>query len=544
MSDYNKRIRETYMTSKEQGERERLLSQNPIDFSKLGGVDKQKEKMLLYVKQPLEQYKYYEYIGIKPSSGILVHGPSGSGKTSFIHAAANACRLPIIHVKREDLIKKNQQEDPLSLLIKRAESLKPSLLYINELDTFCRKKEELESESEKLLLSKIIELLDTLPKEVILISEAINISEIDPSVRRSGRLDKEIQMNVPSEEEREEIIKKLLITVKHNNLDKKILSKITPGYVAADLKSLLTEAGGIAIKRVLSTQENSFSTSPQLHLLKIEQKDVEQALLSVEPSAMKEGFTIPQNISFSDIGALHEVKKVLELAIVQPSLHPERFLQVGIRKPAGVLLYGPPGTGKTMLARAIASKSHCNFISIKGPEVINMYHGESERTVRKLFARARASQPCVIFFDEIDSICGKRGGDSSRYSDTLVNQLLVEMDGLEERGAVYLIGATNRIDIIDKALLRPGRFDKLIEVLPPSPRDLLEIVTKKLEKVSTHPDVHLEDLPLEGLTGADVDLLVREAGLLSLEHTPSHILPRISQEFLLMALQNVKGRRR
>lgn len=545
MSEYNKRLRESYLSNRTVDERTKLLEQNTHSFEKLAGIDSQKEEVLEILQMALEYAKYYEYVGVDTVSGILVQGPCGCGKTAFAYSAAKEARLPVFPITRSDfIIKGSAQEDNASSISAKAQTYAPSIVLIDDIDSFCKKRESMENESDRRLVLRVVEFISSLPKKVLVIATATSVEEVDPVLRRAGRLEKEIRLMVPTEKERKKIIDKLLKPTEHSkSIDLHKITKLTPGYVGADIKLLITEAGHQAVKRFVKTKsdingppnKNMLSSGPS-----ITEEDILYAICNIQPVAKKEGFTTASDISLDDVGAMHQIKSVLEMAIVQPSLYPERFLKVGIQRPAGVLLYGPPGTGKTMLARAISNKTHCNFISVKGPELISMYYGESERAIRKLFARAKASQPCVIFFDEIDSICRRRDAGASKFGDTLVNQLLIEMDGLEGRGAVYVLGATNRIDILDRALLRPGRFDSIIEVLPPTQNDLVEILSKKLFKVSVAMDISVCTMYLEGLTGADLDLLVREAGNICLQNTPLDKEPAITQEHLDHALERLR----
>ncbi|KFG26820.1 uncharacterized protein NESG_00976 [Nematocida ausubeli] len=545
MSSYNKRIRENYLSTRVNDEREKMTLQNIYTFDKMAGIDQQKKEIMEALKMPLEHYKYYEQIGVEPAGGILIHGPCGCGKTAFANAAAKEAGLPIFPITRGDFISKSgASEDNASAVLEKAVSFSPAIILIDDIDRFCMKREGLDNESDKRVVLRVVEFISALPKKVLVIATATSADDIDPILRRSGRLEREIKLMVPTENERKLIVQKLFSATVNKNLDYEKITKATPGYVGADIKLLVTEAGHSAVRRAVREKENiSASAGGQREsLLAITQDDVCEALAKVQPVAKKEGFTTASDISLDDVGAMEHIKKVLEMAIVQPSLYPERFIKVGIQRPAGVLLYGPPGTGKTMLARAISNKTHCNFISVKGPELISMYYGESERAIRKLFARAKASQPCVIFFDEIDSICRKRDAGASKFGDTLVNQLLIEMDGLEGRGAVYVLGATNRIDILDRALLRPGRFDNIIEVLPPTPLELIEILSKKLSKLAVDKNVNLEALYLEGLTGAEIDLLIREAGNVCLQETPLDSDPVIGQAHLEYALEKIRDK--
>lgn len=540
MSNYNKRLRENYLSSRIGDDRTKINEQNLHSFEFLAGIDSQKTEIMEALQMPLEFSKYYEYIGVEPAAGIIVHGPCGCGKTVFSYAAAKEAKLPIFSITRGDFITKGAAtEDNATAILEKAVSYSPAVLLIDDIDRFCMKREGLENESDKRLVLRVVEFISNLPKKVIVVATATSVEDVDPILRRSGRLEREIKLLVPTEKERKAIIEKLFSRTVHEQLDYNSITKLTPGYVGADIKLLVAEAGHAAVKRFVKAKSLNSSTTSSVYPI-ITQEDVNIALSNVQPVAKKEGFTTASNISLDDVGAMEHIKKVLEMAIVQPSLYPERFLKVGIQRPAGVLLHGPPGTGKTMLARAISNKTHCNFISVKGPELISMYYGESERAIRKLFARAKASQPCVIFFDEIDSICRRRDAGASKFGDTLVNQLLIEMDGLEGRGAVYVLGATNRIDILDRALLRPGRFDNIIEVLPPTPSELIEILAKKLSKLAVDCTVELESLYLDGLTGAEIDLLIREAGTICLQTTPLNDSPVIQQKHLEYALERLR----
>lgn len=549
--DYNKRLREGYVQTKDLTERERLIAGNSKhSLSLLGGLGKQTEEMMDALRLPLEFSKYYKMVGVDAAKGVLVHGPCGSGKTSFVHAVASECGLPLLKLSGAEVAghKPSQAEESIRGVFRKAESLKPSVIFIDDIDSICRRREAQEGDAGRRAASQLAGLIDGMGEGVVVVAATSDPDSLDPALRRSGRMDKEIKMCVPVEPERREIVQRLAQSIAHEELDWGHIAKHTPGFVGADLKALVAEAGQACVKRGLREigeipDRSAMPTERRKEdVFKVSAGDFAEALKRVQPSAKKEGFVVIPDVDFEDIGALEQVKEVLDMNIVRPSLEREKFESVGIRRPSGVMLCGPPGCGKTMLAKAIAGKSHCNFISVKGPELISMYVGESERAIRKVFSRARLSQPCVIFFDEIDSICARRGS-SAKYGDTLVNQLLVEMDGLEERGEVYLIGATNRLDIVDKALLRPGRFDKVIEVLPPTAAEAAEILAKKIRSISVEEGFNPKSLDLRGFTGAEIEMVVREAGMLCLQEDLCSEAPTIRHRHFAGARERVARNR-
>jgi ribosome biogenesis ATPase len=334
-----------------------------------------------------------------------------------------------------------------------------------------------------------------------------------------GRFDYEIQMRIPDEEARHKIIEML---TKDSRIDSKLdlawIARNTPGYSGADLKMLIRETSMLAAKTYFRDEE-------RLEDICIRLPHFVSAIKNIQPSGKREGFAIVPDVSWEDIGALHQVREELRLLVVEPLAHPEIFRRVGITNPAGVLLWGPPGCGKTLLAKAVANESHSNFISIKGPEILHKYVGESERAVRQIFERAKSSKPCIVFFDELDSLCPKRSYEENNYSARLVNQLLTEMDGLEERQQVYVMAATNRPDIIDNAILRPGRLDKMIYVDLPNSKERHDILIKQTKRTPIADDVDLlgiaYNIKTEGFSGADLGALVREASILSIQEVLS-----------------------
>lgn len=372
-------------------------------------------------------------------------------------------------------------------------------------------------------LSSCLDDLEASDERVVVIGVTSRPETIDQGLRRAGRFEREVSLSVPNEEARIQIFKRLTVNMRlQENFPYEELVQLTPGFVGADIQTLCKEASIIAVERVIQHYDlDSDSDAVKekddswLSSFYIEVSDFVKASKLVKPSAQREGFSTVPNTTWNDVGALDQVRAELRMSIVEPIRNPQIFKDVGLSAPAGVLLYGPPGCGKTLVARAVSNESKANFISIKGPELLNKYVGESEKAVRSLFKRAKQSAPCVIFFDELDSLCPKRGSENNTSSERVVNQLLTEMDGLEERVGVFVIAATNRPDIIDPAMLRPGRLDKLLYVPLPNSDDRLQILKTCCKKVPLADDVDLVIIAnsqlLEGFSGADLSALTREA---------------------------------
>ncbi|KAJ2450814.1 Ribosome biogenesis ATPase rix7 [Coemansia sp. RSA 2336] len=540
-----------------------------VRLADLGGVDSCMEEILESIVLPLKHPEIYTHTGVQPPRGILLHGPPGCGKTMLANAIAGEVGVPFLQISAPSIVSgmSGESEKKLREVFEEARELAPCLVFIDEIDAITPKRETAQREMERRIVAQMLTCIDSLSWEkatapVMLIGATNRPDSLDPALRRAGRFDREIAMPVPDEAARMQILSVLCRPLRlSGEFDFEELAKRTPGYVGADLTALVTAAGMIAVKRILhglkpqsaglgcddpssmsvdsaltdqaSTAEHWNATPTtqaiaqflashpepltpaELAPAAITNSDFIEALAKVQPSAKREGFATVPGVTWDDIGALAKVREELRMAVVEPIRNPAIFAQVGITAPAGVLLWGPPGNGKTLLAKAIASESHTNFISVKGGELMSKYVGDSERAVRQVFARARASSPCVIFFDELDALCSRRGGEQSEASARVVNTLLTEVDGMEARKRVYVIAATNRPDIIDPAMLRPGRLDKLLYVDLPSPPERAEILRTLSKKTPLGSDVDLRDIACdrrcEGFSGADLSGLVRSA---------------------------------
>jgi len=497
-----------------------------VTYEDVGGIQPAIQKIREMIELPLRHPELFSRLGIEPPRGVLLHGPPGTGKTLLARAVANESGANFYSISGPEFYSKwyGQTEANLRRIFEEAEKNAPSIIFIDEIDAVAPKREEVTGEVEKRTVSQLLTLMDGLKKrgKVIVIAATNRPDALDPALRRPGRFDREIEIGVPDKKGRKEILEihtRKMPLDKDVNLDK--LAEVTYGYVGADLEALAKEAAMYALRRLLPKikwKEEETLPKEALEKLVVKMNDFKEALKVVEPSAMREVLIEVPSVRWSDIGGLDKVKEELKEAVEWPLTMPEKFEKLGITPPRGILLYGPPGCGKTLLAKAVATESNANFISVKGPELMSKWVGESEKRVRELFRRAKQVAPAVIFFDEIDALAPKRGLSYGEHvSEKIVSQLLTEMSGVEELKDVVVIAATNRPDMIDPALLRPGRFDRLVLVPPPDEKTRLKILEIKTKNVPLK-GVNLKELAkkTEGYSGADLEALVREAAMTAL----------------------------
>jgi len=511
-----------------------------INYEDIGGLSDEIKKIREMVEIPMKHPEIFERLGIVPPKGVLLHGPPGTGKTLLAKAVANESEANFILLNGPEIMSKfyGESEKKIRDIFEEAEKNAPTIIFIDELDAIAPKREEVTGEVERRVVSQILTLMDGLKSrgKVIVIGATNRVNAIDPALRRPGRFDREIEVGVPRKEGRLQILK---IHTRGMPLTKTVkleeLASITHGFVGADIESLAKEAAMNVLRKYLPQMKlDGEEQIPQeiLEKLIINQEDFMDALKVVRPSAMREVLVETPNINWEDVGGLDDTKQELKEAVEWPMKYPDSFTRMGIRPSRGILLYGPPGTGKTLLAKAVAKESEANFINVKGPSLLSMWVGKSEEGMRKIFERARQVAPCVIFFDEIDSLAGKRGIDyGTKVTERVLNQMLAEMDGLEDLKDILVVGATNRPDMLDPALLRPGRFDKILLVNAPDSKgrlNIFKIHTKnmpfgdgKKALSEKEKDNLLKELleKTEGYTGADIESLAREAALLSLRES-------------------------
>jgi len=496
-----------------------------VTYEDIGGIKPVVEKVREMIELPLRHPEIFERLGIEAPKGVLLYGPPGTGKTLLAKAVANESGAYFISVNGPEFLSKfyGESEANLRKIFEEAEKNAPAIIFFDEIDAIAPKREEVTGEVERRIVATLLSLMDGLKSrgKVIVIAATNRPNDIDPALRRPGRFDREIEVPVPDRNGRLEILKihtRNMPLAKDVNLEE--IADKTHGFVGADLMALCKEAAMSALRRVLpeirdKLREGEEVPKEVLEKLVVTKQDFENALRVVEPSAMREVLVEVPKVKWEDIGGLEEVKKLLREMVEWPLKYRESFERLGIEPPRGILLYGPPGCGKTLIAKAVATESGANFIAVKGPELLSKWFGESEKRVRDLFKKAKQVAPCIIFFDEIDALAPRRGIGMHEASERIVAQLLTEISGIEEVKNVVLIAATNRPELVDPALLRPGRLDKLIFIPPPDEKARLEILKVHTRKVPLAKDVNLEELAkrTEGYSGADLEALVKEAAM-------------------------------
>jgi len=497
-----------------------------ITWEDIGDLEEVKQKIREIVELPLKHPELFERLGIEPPKGILLYGPPGTGKTLLAKALANEIGAYFISINGPEIMSKfyGESEERLRKVFEEAQANAPAVIFIDELDSIAPKREEVVGEVEKRVVAQLLALMDGLKErgKVIVIGATNRPEALDPALRRPGRFDREIEIPPPDKRARREILSvhtRNMPLADDVDLDK--IAEITHGYTGADIAALVKEAAMSALRRFLQAENidlNQPIPAEKLEKLKVNMEDFLAAMRSIQPTLIREVFVEVPEVRWSDIGGLDDIKQELRESIEWPMKYPHVFEKMGIQPAKGILLFGPPGTGKTLLAKAVATESGANFIAIRGPEVLSKWVGESEKAIRQIFRRARMVAPAIVFFDEIDSIASVRGSDPSGVIDRIVNQLLTELDGIQPLRRVTVIAATNRPDLLDPALLRPGRFDKLIYVPPPDFKARAEIFKVHTRKTPLLEDVNIEELAnlTEGYTGADIAAVCREAIMIAL----------------------------
>ena len=521
-----------------------------VTYEDIGGLKEEIKKIREMVELPLRHPEIFTRLGISPPAGVLLHGPPGTGKTLIAKAVANESEANFILVNGPEIINKyyGESERKLREIFDQAQKDAPSIIFIDEIDAVAPKREETYGEVERRVVATLLTLMDGLKDRgrVVVIGATNRPNALDPALRRPGRFDREIQVGVPDNKGRLSILK---IHTRNMPLTDKVnldnIASVTHGFVGADVAALAKEAAMNVLRRFLpemKIREKEPIPKDLLDKLIITPTDFKAALKIVRPSAMREVLVETPNVTWNDVGGLKVVKQELIEAVEWPIKIPKAFTKIGVRPPKGLLLYGPPGTGKTQLAKAVARESEANFILVKGPELLDKFVGESEKGVRKVFEKARQVSPTIIFFDEIDAIATRRGMDSgSKVTERVVNTLLAEIDGLEELTDVVVIAATNRPDILDPALLRPGRFDRILLVPPPQLKGREKIFGIHTRKMKLNKDVKVKELAKKtvGYVGADIEAVCREAGMLALRDDIK--ATTVNMKYFLRALKKVRA---
>ena len=494
-----------------------------ITYEDIGGLKNEIQRVREMVELPMKHPQIFKKLGIEPPQGVLLHGPPGTGKTLLAKAVANETSASFFSIAGPEIISKyyGESEQQLREIFEDASDESPSIIFIDELDSIAPKREDVTGEVERRVVAQLLTMMDGLESrgQVIVIGATNRVDSVDPALRRPGRFDREIEIAVPDEIGRKEILQ---IHTRGMPLSDDVsldhLADETHGFVGADIESLTKEAAMKALRRYLPEIDLDEEDIPPslIDRMIIKRGDFRGALAEVDPSAMREVLVELPKISWQEVGGLTSAKGQVKESVEWPMNSPERFERMGVSPPSGVLLYGPPGTGKTLMAKAVANETNANFISVRGPQLLSKWVGESEKAIRQTFRKAKQVAPTVVFFDELDSLAPGRGGEvGSNVSERVVNQLLTELDGLEEMENVMVIGATNRPDMIDPALIRSGRFDRLVYIGEPELEGREQILTIHTEETPLAPDVSLRELAeiTGGYVGSDLESIAREAAI-------------------------------
>jgi len=493
-----------------------------VTYDDVGGLENELQRVREMIELPLKNPELFDRLGIDPPKGVLLYGPPGTGKTLIAKAVANEAGASFYAIQGPEIMSKyyGQSEEKLREKFEEAEKNAPSIIFIDEIDSIAPKREEVHGEVERRVVAQLLSLMDGLigRGQLIVIGATNREDAIDPALRRPGRFDREIEIGVPSSGGRKEILEIHTRGMpKGDDVDLDEFARNTHGFVGADLAALAREAAMNCLARLVPELElgNPIPTEI-LERMRVTLEDFNQAMREVEPSAMREVMVEIPRVTWEDVGGLDEIKRQLKEMVELPLERPESFRRMGIKPAKGIFLYGPPGTGKTLIAKAVANESNANFISIKGPEIMSKWVGESEKAVRRVFKKAKQVSPAIVFLDELDSIAPRRGsGGDSNVTERVVNQLLTSIDGLEDLARVTVIAATNRPDIVDPAMMRPGRFDRLVLVPIPDTEARRSILSIHSRDMPLAEDVDLESLlqRTDGFVGADIEALCREAGM-------------------------------
>ncbi|WXG42411.1 MAG: CDC48 family AAA ATPase [Candidatus Freyarchaeum deiterrae] len=514
-----------------------------VSYEDIGGLHEEVRRVREMIELPLRHPEVFDRLGISAPKGVLLHGPPGTGKTLLAKAVANETEAYFVAISGPEIMSKfyGESEGRLREIFRDAERNAPSIVFIDELDSIAPKREEVTGEVERRVVAQLLALMDGLQSrgELVVIGGTNRPNALDPALRRGGRFDREIEFGIPNKQARLEILQ---IHTRGmplaDDVDLKFISEYTHGFVGADIEALCKEAAMLALRRVLPEiyLETDSIPAEVLNKIEVNMQDFTNALRNIEPSAMREVLVEVPNVKWEEVGGLLEAKQQLIETVEWPLKYGKFFNHMGAKPLKGIFLHGPPGTGKTLLVKALANESQANFISIKGPEFLSKYVGESERAVRETFRKARQSAPCIVFFDEIDAIAPVRGmgfGDS-HVSERVISQILTEMDGLEELHNVVVVAATNRPDIVDHALLRPGRFDRIVYIPIPDKESRMEIFKIHTAHSPIDRDIDLKELAerTDGYTGADIYAICNEAIMIAIrEYIMSNQIDEKTEDF-------------